>query len=369
MTQQELTEFNLGENLDQLMSLDPRGYGVCRILLDAARRKTGAPLSTTAARGLIEHIHEGDLVYILTGFVLLPHRKAEMDGIVSSMLLARALVRAFGAQPVLIVPEDNAKAVEALAPVVGLHFYPSIEEAREVPYSVGMEIFTKEKGRASACADAILAKGRPVVCIAIECPGANAMGEYHNAVGLNTTAIEAKSDVLFAKCQKLGVWNLAVGDLGNELGMGALARDICRSVPYTAPGECQCGCGGGILSAVAADNVLTATVSDWGVYAMIAALAWLLREPEVMHSAEMEREAVVTASRCGMLDMYGWLTPAIDGIDVDYICQLVGMMNRLVEYPLKLEKITATWSQKTIDKGFFERRGNRHANAPLPFVG
>ena len=92
MTQQELTALNLGENLDQLMNLDPRGYGVCRILYKGCRDLCGEPVSLHAAKGLVEHIHEGDLVYILTGFVLLPHKKAEMDGIVSSVLLARALV-------------------------------------------------------------------------------------------------------------------------------------------------------------------------------------------------------------------------------------------------------------------------------------
>ena len=99
MTQQELTALNLGENLDQLMNLDPRGYGVCRILYKGCRDLCGEPVSLHTAKGLIEHIHEGDLVYILTGFVLLPHKKAEMDGIVSSVLLARALVKAFGAKP------------------------------------------------------------------------------------------------------------------------------------------------------------------------------------------------------------------------------------------------------------------------------
>ena len=54
-----------------------------------------------------------------------------------------------------------------------------------------------------------------------------------------------------------------------------------------------------------------------------------------------------------MLDMYGWLVPAIDGIDVDYLCDLVGLTNRLVAYPLKLETITPTWFEKTIEKGFF----------------
>ena len=32
MTQKELTDLNIGENLDALANLDPRGYGVCRIL-------------------------------------------------------------------------------------------------------------------------------------------------------------------------------------------------------------------------------------------------------------------------------------------------------------------------------------------------
>ena len=225
--------------------------------------------------------------------------------------MARALVKAFGAKPVLVVPQDCVHAVEQMAPVAGLHLYHSVEEALAMPFSVGMEVFTKNAEEAEACADAILAKGRPAACIAIEAPGANELGQYHNAVGKNTTAIEAKSDILFVKCQQLGVWNLAVGDLGNELGMGALKEHLHRYVPYMGKGQCTCGCGGGIESAVAADNLLTATVSDWGVYAMIAMTAYLLRTPDVMHTAEMEREMVVTASRCGMLDMYGWLVPAI----------------------------------------------------------
>ena len=90
MKQEQLTIFNMGENLDNLMNLDPRGYGVCRILYSAAREYTEEPLTTNAAKKLVETLKEGDLVYIMTGFVLLPFKKAEMDGIVSSLLLARS---------------------------------------------------------------------------------------------------------------------------------------------------------------------------------------------------------------------------------------------------------------------------------------
>ena len=38
-----LEKRNVGENLDALMNLDPRGYGVCRILYAGSREFTGGP--------------------------------------------------------------------------------------------------------------------------------------------------------------------------------------------------------------------------------------------------------------------------------------------------------------------------------------
>lgn len=92
MTQQELTLRNLGQSLDDLANLDPRGYGICKILYHASRKYTGGPTSMNAARKLTQTVKNGDIVYIMTGFVLRPYKKAEMDGIVSAALLCRALV-------------------------------------------------------------------------------------------------------------------------------------------------------------------------------------------------------------------------------------------------------------------------------------
>lgn len=88
MTRDELEKRNVGENLDALMNLDPRGYGVCRILYAGSRAYTGEPLTMARqAQVLCDVVKENDLVYIITGFVLLPHKVPEMDGTVSSMLL------------------------------------------------------------------------------------------------------------------------------------------------------------------------------------------------------------------------------------------------------------------------------------------
>ena len=108
LTKSELTEYNVGRNLDSLMNLDPRGYGVCRILYAGARKFTGEPISTHAAKGLIANIKKGEKVFILTGFVPHPWNEAETDGIISSCVFARFLMKAFGAKPVMIVP-SNAK--------------------------------------------------------------------------------------------------------------------------------------------------------------------------------------------------------------------------------------------------------------------
>ena len=355
MTQQELTIYNLGQDLDDLMNLDPRGYGVCRILYAASRAYTKEPLTTHAAKEFIKTVKEGDFVYIITGFVLRPYKKAEMDGIVSSMLLCRALVKAFNCTPVIVVPEDNLQAVKNMAPVVGLHLYETLAEAHEIPNSMAVQVFTKDKSKAAACADAIIAQGKPSAVIAIEAPGANKKGEYHNAIGLSVTELEAKSDILFTKLQEMGVLNIAIGDLGNELGMGTIADQLDQYIPYAAEGRCNCPCGGGLASAVAADHIITATTSDFGCYGLMAAMAYLLRDIDIMQTGKLEREAIYAASRSGMIDMYGWLVPAIDGFDDDLNVNVVELMRKCVEYAIKLEKTCATWFEKTIELGYFEK--------------
>lgn len=147
MTRDELEKRNVGENLDALMNLDPRGYGVCRILYAGSRAYTGEPLTMHAAQVLCDAVKENDLVYIITGFVLLPHKVPEMDGTVSSMLLARALVMAFGAKPVIVCPADSVQAIEKCAAVVGLHIYEDLDIVQTLPLSIGGRCLYQNPGR------------------------------------------------------------------------------------------------------------------------------------------------------------------------------------------------------------------------------
>lgn len=344
MTAEELSELNVGENLDQLMNLDPRGYGVCRILYRGARSFMQEPTAMKCAKGLREHVRKGSFVHIITGFILMPHRQPETDGIIGAMLLARLLARAYEAKPVIVCPEECRRAVAALAPVVGLHYYPSVEELAGMPASVGCICFTRDRAQAEAQAEAILEEAAPSAVIAIEAAGANEKGVYHNARGFDLSDLEAKSDVLYRKCKERGIYNIAIGDLGNETGMGALEEHLVRYIPFMGKGGCVCGCGGGSNSCVRADNVITATISHWGAEALIAATAWLFKDAGLIHSDEMEAEAIRVASNSGMVDMSGWLDYCIDGIDLSMHVDLLRMMRDCVVNALAHFEKCLDWS-------------------------
>ncbi|HCD44016.1 MAG TPA: hypothetical protein DEQ64_09830 [Lachnoclostridium sp.] len=349
-----LEKRNVGENLDALMNLDPRGYGVCRILYAGSREQMGEPLTMRAAEKLCETVKENDLVYILTGFILLPHKKPEMDGMVSSLLLARALVMAFGAKPVIICPEDCVKSVKICAGVVGLHIYQDIGTVRELPLSMGVLAFTKNPARAVIEAEWLIKEGLPGAVISVEAPGSNENGVYHNAAGKDVTELEAKTDVLWEILRKKGILNIAIGDLGNEIGMGAIADHIKKYIPFTASGECVCGCGGGILAASRADHVITATCSDWGCYGLIAALAYLKRDMEILHREEMEEELMRVASRTGLIDMTGSLIPGIDGFNTRLNTGIVSLMRQCTAYTVRYSHDSDQWFGSVLKKGFFE---------------
>jgi hypothetical protein len=353
MNHKQLESLNIGENLDALMNLDPRGYGVCRMLYAGSRAYTGQPLTINAANQLISVVRAGDTVFIITGFILLPHRVPETDGLVSSLLLARAIVSAFEATPILICPEDCVKAVHKCAQVIGLHAYEDISTALSLPLSMGVVAFTKDNANALSDAQALLKTVTPAAVIAVEAPGANEKGVYHNAAGMDVTALEAKTDVLWNLLREQRVPSIAIGDLGNEIGMGTIAQHIRRYIPRADVNECRCDCKGGILAASTADAIITATCSDWGCYGLIAAIAYLKKNMDILHSDEMEAETLRAASRNGMVDMNGSLVPGVDGFDVRMMVGVLNLMRQCTAYALKHACEFEHWYAAVLEKPFY----------------
>ncbi|WP_158258571.1 glutamate cyclase domain-containing protein [Rhodopila globiformis] len=99
--------------------------------------------------------------------------------------------------------------------------------------------------------------------IAIERCGPGADGRPRNMRGTDISAHTAPLDRLFSAA----LWQtIAIGDGGNELGMGSVPRPvIADNVPV----------GEAIGCVVPADHLIAAGVSHWGAYAVLAALALL----------------------------------------------------------------------------------------------
>ena len=64
MNRDELEKRNVGENLDALMNLDPRGYGVCRILYAGSRKATGETALTTIKNSSCNFFSIGGVEFI-----------------------------------------------------------------------------------------------------------------------------------------------------------------------------------------------------------------------------------------------------------------------------------------------------------------
>lgn len=133
--------------------------------------------------------------------------------------------------------------------------------------------------------------------IAIERCGPSADGRPRNMRATDISTYTAPLDRLFLA----GPWRtIAIGDGGNEIGMGSLPPGLLsRHVPL---GD-QIGC------VTPADHLVTAGVSHWGAYAILSALGMLRPEwNSAMRAAldpDLDRAVVAAMVRDG---------PAVDGI-------------------------------------------------------
>lgn len=233
-----------------------------------------------AARSLSEASHVG----LITGFFV-PRGDApaaETDGPVGTALLAAAL-SSCGIPARIAVDGPCAEAVRAAVQALG--------EAVAVD-----EI---ELGNASDITRVVEAWKRDGIthALAIERCGRSSDGKPRNMRGTDVSPWTAPLDDLFEG----GPWRkLAVGDGGNEIGMGKLpAGLIAKVVPNGAEIACVTSC----------DHLVVAGVSNWGAYGLMAALAVVRPEwqPAIAKFLTAERDLTVTRA---VVEQAG----AIDGV-------------------------------------------------------
>jgi D-glutamate cyclase len=172
---------------------------------------------------------------------------AETDGPVGAALLARGLAEV-GIRCRLATDEPCRSACAVAMAVAGADEVPVDAVAVGAPLTSLIETW-RNAGITHA--------------ISIERCGRSADGTPRNMRGQDISAHTAPLDDLFAA----GPWEtIAVGDGGNEIGMGALPRGLIAQ--HVTHGEL-------IACATPARHLIVAGVSHWGAYGLLGALACL----------------------------------------------------------------------------------------------
>ncbi len=175
---------------------------------------------------------EKGVVFLYTGFYV--EGFAETDGPVGTYFLAKAL-NSLGYKSV-VVTDMYCK-----------DFFKEIET-----------IYIPIEGHKTSYYKAILEEYNPTCHFSIERCGRNVEGEYANMRGDRVSEFTAPLDDLFVLGSKTKP-TFAIGDGGNELGMGNFAKDV---VEHLALNPCI----------VPSDYPIIATVSNWGAYGFITYL-------------------------------------------------------------------------------------------------
>ena len=329
----ELLDRCVGENLDQLTLMDMRGDGVSRALYNAARGGSESPLSLSAARTLLSALPRGGTALLLTGFRVPPWGAPETDGLIGSAVLAAALDRVADASIVCVAEPEVTGALTAAMRAAGLAVTGQLGAASHLPHAATVLAYPGVEAVPAAAGQAYADRISPSVCAAVERPGRNEMGHYHFALGRDVSDWIAPVDDLYEEVRRRGIPTVAVGDFGNELGMGAIADAVRRETPAGA--DCGCGCGGGVACLSPADVTVACSVSDWGAYAIAACLSHLRRrDAGALVSEDVYRRICNAVVGAGAIDGSSNLAiPHVDGVDQDYNGRLVEMMRAVVSYP------------------------------------
>ncbi len=246
------------------------------------------------ARRLVEDCRGHRRVGLITGAYMAgaPRPAAETDGPVGVAALAAALV-AVGGRPIVITDDPCAVVTQACLDRLGVEC-----DLVSLPVdSPGNAIVERVDGLGLAH------------LIAVERLGPNVDGKVMTMGAMDVTEHTAPLHVVV---ESASIPTSAIGDGGNEIGMGNVPVDvIAGSVEH----------GTSIACTARVDDLVVAGTSNWGCYGAIACLAILVPEHagalQLLLQPDTDREVVEAATAAGGIDgVTGHPGESVDGVAI-----------------------------------------------------
>jgi hypothetical protein len=213
---------------DIILENDKRG--MCRL-----RKVLSFNFCERAAQFL--HKHMGRVV-IATGFY--SSGFCETDGPVGSLMLGEALAK-----------------LGSTVSLVTDRYCSAVLKKMKVPFPVYEFPIAGEK-KSREAADDLISRLDPSLLISVERCGRARDNKYYNMRGEDISQYTGKIDLLFEVPRTIGI-----GDGGNEIGMGNVYDEVKRVVLH----------GETIACVVRTDHLVVSSVSNWGVYGLLAYLS------------------------------------------------------------------------------------------------
>lgn len=243
-------------------------------------------------------------VMILTGFCVRSAMKGETDGPPGAVSLAGAL-KALGKEVVLVTDRFSGDLLEAGLEAKGL----------DVP------VACVERDGVQATARLLMDRHRPDHLVSIERTGRAADGNSYSMRGEVLSDLIPQLDCFFEEASGRGIPTTAIGDGGNEIGMGKISKAL-RTAVYK---------GQVIWSETSCDHLIVASVSNWGAHALAAALG-ILQGKRLLHDADTEKAVLAAIVAAGSVDgCTRENVMTVDGLTLEENLNVVESLRAVVE--------------------------------------
>lgn len=259
------------------------------IARDIRHRGIGGLVRWGALESAARSLSGASLVVVLSGFYLNETRSGETDGPPGAKAVGEALA-AMGVEVLHVTDE------------VSLPLYPAM--------GVPALLFVPEALKELA----------PSHLLAIERAGRAGDGRYYSMSGKEITAHTAPLDDWFLDAPGLGMATIAIGDGGNEIGMGVVREQVARDVPH----------GEKIASIVGADHLIVSGISNFGAYGLAAALSVIAGRdllPSDAAAGQAVEACVAAGACCGHTHQN---VPLVDGTPLETAFALLAELRGLI---------------------------------------
>jgi hypothetical protein len=213
--------------------------------------------------------HPGKIL-IATGFYIIRAQEPETDGPPGAVAIGQAL-KELGNTVAYVTDEKSLVAMREIA---------GDDEVVNFPITTHRE--------SSEFAHNLLVEHAPSALVSIERAGLLGDGTYRNWKGLDFSENNAKIDHMFDEHP----YSVGIGDGGNEIGMGNM-RHVIPSIENLPDDPCV----------TTTTELITASVSNWGGYGLIAALSLKTGKnllPSVEQGYEWVKDIVAVGAVEGM---------------------------------------------------------------------